>query len=37
MPLAALGDIDTLFDNDQQIDHLLNIVKSFGHQPEPRR
>lgn len=37
MPLAALGDIDTLFNDDQQIDHLLNIVKSFGHYPEPKR
>jgi len=34
MPLAALGDIDTLFDNDQQVNHLLNIVKSFGNYPE---
>ena len=34
MPLAALGDIDTLFNDDQQIDHLLNIVKSFGEKPE---
>lgn len=37
MPLAALGDIDTLFDNDQQIDHLLNIVKSFGAKPEANK
>ena len=34
MPFAALGDLDTLFDNDEQIDQLLDIVQSFGHQPK---
>lgn len=33
MPLAALGDVDTLFDSDEQIDRLLEIVQSFGPQP----
>lgn len=36
MPFAALGDVDTLFDNDEQIDQLLDIVQSFGHQPAIR-
>ncbi len=33
MPFTALGDLETLFDNDQQIDQLLDIVQSFGRQP----
>ncbi len=33
MPFAALGDPDSLFDSDEQIDTLLHIVTSFGHQP----
>ncbi len=33
MPFAALGDLDTLFDSDEQIDRLLDIVQSFGPQP----
>lgn len=33
MPFAALGDLDTLFDDEEQIDQLLDIVQSFGHQP----
>ncbi|MFV2055172.1 MAG: DEAD/DEAH box helicase family protein [Thiohalomonadales bacterium] len=36
MPLAALGDVDTLFDNDDQIDQLLDIIQSFGRQPGVR-
>jgi type I restriction enzyme R subunit len=35
MPFASLGDPDTVFDNDDQIDRLLEIVQSFGHQPQP--
>lgn len=35
MPFAKLGDPDTVFDNDDQIDRLLEIVQSFGHQPLP--
>ncbi|MCG7870983.1 MAG: DEAD/DEAH box helicase family protein [Candidatus Thiodiazotropha lotti] len=34
MPFAKLGDPDTVFDNDEQIDRLLDIVQSFGHQPQ---
>ena len=34
MPFAALGDLDTLFDTDEQIDRLLDIVQSFGYQPQ---
>jgi type I restriction enzyme R subunit len=33
MPFAKLGDPDTVFDNDDQIDRLLEIVQSFGQQP----
>ena len=33
MPFAQLVDPDTVFDNDSQIDHLLEIVQRFGHQP----
>lgn len=35
MPFASLGDPDTVFDSDDQIDRLLEIVQSFGHQPQP--
>lgn len=34
MPFAKLGDPDSLFDNDDQIDRLLGIVQSFGRQPQ---
>jgi len=34
MPFTSLGDPDTVFDNDEQIDRLLDIVQSFGHQPK---
>lgn len=33
MPFAALGELDTLFTNEQQIDDLLSIIQSFGKQP----
>jgi type I restriction enzyme R subunit len=33
MPFAAIGEPDTLFANEQQIDDLLAIVESFGKQP----
>jgi type I restriction enzyme, R subunit len=33
MPFAALGELDSLFTNEQQIDDLLSIVESFGKQP----
>jgi type I restriction enzyme R subunit len=33
MPFAALGELDSLFTNEQQIDDLLAIVQSFGKQP----
>ncbi|OAI19473.1 restriction endonuclease subunit R [Methylomonas lenta] len=33
MPFAALGELDALFTNEQQIDDLLSIVESFGKQP----
>ncbi len=33
MPFAAIGEPDSLFDNDDQIDRLLEIVQSFGQQP----
>ncbi len=36
MPFAAIGEPDSLFDNDDQIDRLLEIVQSFGRQPEVR-
>lgn len=36
MPFAAIGEPDSLFDNDDQIDRLLEIVQSFGHQPKER-
>ena len=35
MPFAKLGDPDSVFDNDDQIDRLLEIVQSFGRQPQP--
>lgn len=34
MPFAKLGDPDTLFDNADQIDRLLEIVQRFGPQPQ---
>ncbi len=34
MPFASIGDPDNVFDDDQ-IDQLLEIVQSFGHQPKP--
>jgi len=33
MPFAALGELDSLFTNEQQIGDLLAIVESFGKQP----
>lgn len=33
MPFAALGELDSLFTNEQQIDDLLAIVASFGKLP----
>ena len=33
MPFAALGELDNLFTNEQQINDLLAIVQSFGKQP----
>ena len=33
MPFVALGELDSLFTNEQQIDDLLAIVQSFGKQP----
>lgn len=33
MPFAAIGELDNLFTNEQQIDDLLDIVESFGKQP----
>lgn len=35
MPFSAVGDLDELFDNDAQIDSLLDIVSSFGPRPLP--
>lgn len=37
MPFVSLGDPDSLFDSDDQIDRLLAIVQSFGRQPAERR
>lgn len=34
MPFAAIGELDSLFSNEQQIDELLAIVESFGKQPQ---
>ena len=34
MPFASLGDPDTVFDNDDQVDRLLEIVQSFGGHPK---
>ncbi|MCG7995581.1 MAG: DEAD/DEAH box helicase family protein [Candidatus Thiodiazotropha taylori] len=31
---AAIGDLDALFNNEQQIDELIAIIESFGPQPE---
>jgi type I restriction enzyme R subunit len=33
MPFAALGELDSVFTNEQQIDDLLTLVQSFGKQP----
>lgn len=33
MPFAAIGELDALFTNEQQIDELLSIIESFGKQP----
>lgn len=33
MPFVAVGELDNLFTNEQQIDDLLDIVESFGKQP----
>ncbi|WP_029134089.1 DEAD/DEAH box helicase family protein [Sedimenticola selenatireducens] len=33
MPFAAVGDLDELFDSEQQIEQLIAIVQSFGRQP----
>lgn len=33
MPFSALGDVDSVFDSDEQIERLLDIVRSFGEQP----
>lgn len=35
MPFAAIGELDSLFNNETQIDELLSIVRSFGKQPTP--
>ena len=35
MPFAKLGDPDTVFDSEEQIDRLLEIVQTFGQQPHP--
>jgi len=34
MPLAALGDPDSLFQNDEQVNQLIEIVQSFGLPPQ---
>lgn len=34
MPFAAVGELDELFKDEQQIERLLSIVESFGHTPE---
>ncbi|MBL3529483.1 MAG: DEAD/DEAH box helicase family protein [gamma proteobacterium endosymbiont of Lamellibrachia anaximandri] len=34
MPFSTLGDPDTVFDNNEQIDRLLEIVENFGHHPQ---
>jgi type I restriction enzyme, R subunit len=34
MPFAAIGDVETLFDDSKQVDDLFSIIESFGHQPE---
>lgn len=33
MPFAAVGDLDELFESEQQIEQLLAIVQSFGERP----
>lgn len=33
MPFAAVGELDSLFNNEKQIDELISVVKSFGHTP----
>jgi type I restriction enzyme R subunit len=33
MPYAAIGELDAVFTNDQQIDDLLSIIASFGKKP----
>jgi type I restriction enzyme R subunit len=33
MPFAALGELDSLFTSETQIDELLSIVRSFGENP----
>lgn len=33
---AAIGDLDSLFNNEQQVDELIAIVESFGTQPAPQ-
>jgi type I restriction enzyme R subunit len=33
MPFAALGELESLFTNEQQLDDLVSIVESFGRQP----
>lgn len=35
MLFAELGGLGSVFDNDDQIDRLLEIVQSFGHQSTP--
>jgi type I restriction enzyme R subunit len=35
MPFTAIGDLDELFDNEKQIESLLQIIQSFGHRPVP--
>ncbi len=33
MPFSAIGDLDSIFNNEQQVDELLGIIASFGQQP----
>ncbi|MEQ8407026.1 MAG: DEAD/DEAH box helicase family protein [Gammaproteobacteria bacterium] len=37
MPFTAIGELDTLFSDEKQIDELLSIVESFGQHPEPTK
>ncbi len=33
MPFAAVGEFDSLFDSEQQINDLIAVIKSFGDMP----